>query len=160
MIVESEVIDQSESIIGEDVGRVGLGIDGLTAGVPAEVREDDAVARLGEDGGGAVIKPLPTAAGEAVEQYQRTAFPDLAVGQFQAVPAVEVVPAHVGGIGPRVVGQDAMSLRQVRWKKPSSRPRDRTPDAAARTLRGGAEAIAEIFDPSATGAAKAKIWNT
>ena len=48
MIVESEVIDQSESSVDEDVGRVGLGIDGLTAGVPAEVREVDAVHRLGE----------------------------------------------------------------------------------------------------------------
>ena len=53
--------------------------------VTPQVRDDDAIAVAGEGVRQAVLEELPPAAGEPVQQHERTALPDRAVDELQAV---------------------------------------------------------------------------
>jgi hypothetical protein len=96
VVIESELIDQGKSVVGQNIGRVaGRIVWSGAVTVAADIRKDDAVATLSEGGGGSLIEPLQCRAVETMKQYQWAAVPYLTVGQFQAITASESMHARL-----------------------------------------------------------------
>ncbi len=91
------MFDQREAVVGEHVGRIRRGVVRLGAvAVGAQVRHDHAIALRGELFGVAVAQPVDLRGGEiAVDEDQRPAVAEFAVGELQAVAAVKMLNGKV-----------------------------------------------------------------